>query len=389
MRTIRYSMLLALLFVEMAASAQTFHVITMFDTNDQNIGASMKTERMMVINEMQTIAGYFEEFGYDCSMDDYYGNNCGKAQLMQAVGNLDIGSDDIVLFYYGGHGARAYNNSSDRFPQMCLGERSETNWVPSTLIKNMIMKKNPRLTIVLTGCCNKETAGVTIKSIVAQSQGYTSQSEVNKNAFKNLFLGSRGVVQLTSSRAGEYSWCGMRGSMFCLALLDVLDGVGKGLVRPDWHSVCDDVKNRVSIVNIPTSDGIAKQNPDYEVAVNAGNIPRTDDGTSRRDDNGTTIKHNVNNDADSGLMQDIARLLDKSADRNSRLLLIPDILSKYFASGAKVLTLGRDMKTVVDYEDAEVFLRRIAMSPYISQINIIEQGDGKSSLIRVHEVRTK
>ena len=53
------------------------------------------------------------------------------------------------------------------------------------------------------------------------------------------------------------------------------------------------------------------------------------------------------------------------------------------------MTLGRDMKTVVDYEDAEDFLRRIAMSPFIQQVNIVEQNEGKSQLIKVHEVRTR
>ncbi len=387
MKNIRFSVLLIAVFLQLAASAQTFHIITMFDTNDQSIGTGMKSERQKLINEFQTMAGYLEEFGYDCAMSDYHGNNCGKAQLMQAINNLNIESDDIVLFYYGGHGARAYNNSSDRFPQMCLGERYESNWVPSTLIKNMIAKKNPRLTIVLTGCCNKETTGVTIKSIVAQSQGYTNLAEVNKNAFKELFLGSTGVVQLTSSRAGEYSWCNPDGSLFCLALLDVLNDVGKSIICPDWFSVCDCIKNRIATVNIPTSDGIVKQNPDYEVAVNAGNTPKTDD-TPNPDNKDTTVKHKVN-DVESDLSQDIARLLDKMTGSNTRLQLIPDILTKHFAAGAKVLTLGRDMKTVVDYEDAEVFLRRVAMSPYIKQINIVEQDAGKSSLVRVHEVRTR
>lgn len=47
------------------------------------------------------------------------------------------------------------------------------------------------------------------------------------------------------------------------------------------------------------------------------------------------------------------------------------------------------MRTVIDYEDADAFLRRITMSPYISQINIVEQTAGRNSLISVHEVRTR
>lgn len=363
-----------------SVNAQTLHFISMFDTNDNSIGAGMRSERMLINNEMQTIAGYLEEFGYDSQFSDYYGANCGRASLMQAVNALQVSSDDVVIFYYGGHGARAYNNSEDRFPQMCLGESSQSNWVPSSLIKNIISQKNPRLTIILTGCCNKEGAGVTIKSIVAQSSGYTSEANINKTAYKKLFLEAKGIVQLTSSKAGEYSWCGEKGSLFALALLNVLENVGEGRVNADWNSVCQSVKGLVSSLNIPTRDGTAKQHPDYEVSTSTG-------GPTPRKDN-TTIRRRVN-DTDYDLSQDIESLLDKSQSANVRLAMIPTVLGKHFASGAKVLTLGRDMSTVVDFEDAEVFLRRITMSPYIKQVNVVEQNGGKNMLVRVHEIRTR
>lgn len=381
MKKLIFLALLIALTLQMTANAQTFHFISMFDTNDQKIGEGMEAERMLITNEIQTIAGYLEEFGYDSEFSEHYGSSCGKASLIQAINNLNVTNNDVVLFYYGGHGARAYNNSEDRFPQMCLGEKSSMNYVPSSLIKNMIAEKKPRLAIILTGCCNKEDARVTIKSIVAQSQGYTSQAKINKNAFKQLFLNSKGTVQLTSSKAGEYSWCNEHGSFFCLALLAALDGVGKGEVSPNWTSVCNTVKGLVSSLNIPTRDGYVKQNPDYEVSTNTGDTPHTDKVN-------TTIKRRVNN-IDYDLSQDIERLLDKSKDSNTRLQLVPNIMAKHFVKGAKVLTLGRDMSTVVDYEDAETFLRRIAMSPYIKQINIVEQGNGKSQLVRVHEVRIR
>lgn len=373
------SLLLISVFV-LTTNAQTLHFISMFDTNDPKIGSGMKRERMLVNNEMRTIAGYLEEFGYDSQFCDCYGTNCGRTSLMQVINSLEVESNDVVIFYYGGHGARAYNNSEDRFPQMCLGEPSQSNWVPSSLIKNIISKKKPRLAVILTGCCNKEDAEVTIKSIIAQSSGYTSEANINKSAYKKLFLESKGVVQLTSSRAGEYSWCTEKGSFFALALLDVLKNVGEGRISADWNVVCQNVKGLVSSLNIPTREGIVKQNPDYEVNTNIGG------NTHKKDD--TIIKRRAN-DTENDLSQDLKRLLDKSKSTEMRLSMVPAILNKHFARSAKVLTLGRDMSTVVDYEDAEIFLRRIAMSCYIKQINVVEQSSGKNTIIRVHEIRTR
>lgn len=362
------------------AKCQTLHVITMFDTQDKKIGKSMTMERKIIADEFETIAKYLEEFGYDSQFSHYFGDKCGKRHLMNAVSNLNVQSNDVVLFYYGGHGARAYNNESDEFPQMCLGEPYQSNWVPATLIKNMIAAKNPRLSIILTGCCNKEGQGVTIKSIVAQSQGYTNESRIDKSAFKKLFLDSSGTVQLTSSRAGEYSWCVDNGSFFCLALTNVLDAVGNGALSPDWQTVCQTIKEQVSGLNINTREGYAKQHPHYKI-----NTSNTHNSTTRRD--GKTIKRV--NDINYGLSDDLLLLTDKSKDIDTRLGLVPAILSKHFSSGGKVMTVGRDMSTIVDYEDAEVFLRRVALSPYISRINVIEQSSDINAIVRVHEIRTR
>lgn len=363
-------------------NAQTFHLVSMFDTNDSNIGTGMQVEKLLFSNDMQTILGLIESFGYDCEVSEYYGNSCGKAPLMRAIQELNVGKDDVVMFYYGGHGSRANDSREDDFPQMCLGEPNPNNWVPSSLIKNMIAKKNPRLTIVMTGCCNKEQDGVTVKGIEAQSPKYTSLAGIDSKAFEELFLKIKGVVQLTSSKKGEYSYCSSGyGSVFCRNLLEVFKEVGKGSISPDWNSVCSTVQNRVGSKGIPTKEGTAWQHPYYRVNVSPVGAASVD----RRDENSTKRV----NDVESTLANDLKTLLDKSNDIDNRLGQISGILSRNFTSNAKVMTLGRDMKTVVDYEDAEDFLRRIAMSPFIQQVNIVEQNEGKSQLIKVHEVRTR
>lgn len=95
------SLLLISVFV-LTTNAQTLHFISMFDTNDPKIGSGMKRERMLVNNEMRTIAGYLEEFGYDSQFCDCYGTNCGRTSLMQVINSLEVESNDVVIFYYGG-----------------------------------------------------------------------------------------------------------------------------------------------------------------------------------------------------------------------------------------------------------------------------------------------
>lgn len=383
MKTIKFLLFICMLLMHNALEAQKLHVIVFCDTNDKSIGENKESERKITINEMQTIAGCLEEYGYDSEFTECFGNDCNKANLMKVINRLTIAPEDVVFFYYGGHGSHALNNESDKFPQMCLGEDYADNWVPVTLIKNIIMKKNPRLAVILTGCCNKEQRGVSIKSVVAESESYTYESEINKEAYKKMFLDSTGLVMMTSSKVGQYSYSGKEGGIFCLTFWLAMEYVGKGEFTPEWNYICEAVKQNVAQTPIKTKEGIVYQEPYYEVTPKNVNTPITTNNQR------TTHRTTVVNNSNSSLSNDLSKLLDKTLSVDNRLQLIQETLAKHFAYGAKVRTLGRDMNTVVDYEDAEIFLRRIVMSPFIKQINIVEENGDKNTVLTVHEIRTR
>lgn len=374
--------MIVLVLSQLTAQAQKIHVVVFCDTNDESIGKNKESERKLTMNEMQTIARYLESYGYDSEFTECYGVDCNKRNLMQVVNGLMIEPNDVVFFYYGGHGSHAENNERDPFPQMCLGEDSQSNWVPVSLVRNIIAKKNPRLAVILTGCCNKESKGVSIKSIVAESGDYTYESEANREAYKKLFLESTGLVTMTSSKLGQYSYSGEAGGIFCLCFWAAMDLVGTNEMKADWNTICGAVKQVVSQTPISTMEGVVYQEPYYE--IHPAEATRPVINTSRQTRRTTKVNNSV-----SSLSADLNKLLDKSMSVESRMTMVDEVLSRHFAYGAKVMTIGRDMSTVVDYEDAETFLRRIIMSPFISQINVIEENGGRNSLIQVHEIRTR
>lgn len=380
MNTLKLTLLSCMLCFQSLLKAQTLHVVIFCDTNDRNIGVNKESERKITMNEMQTIAEILESYGYDTEFTECHGNSCTKKNLLQTVKGLDVvAQKDIVFFYYGGHGSRAMNDA-DQFPQMCLGEDYQENWVPVTLIKNIITQKNPRLTVLFTGCCNKEDPGVTIKSVVSEAP-YTKEANINKEAYKKLFLDATGVVMMTSSKAGQYSYSGKEGGVFCLNLWHGMELVGEGTISPDWESLCDFVKQNVVRTPINTKNGIVYQEPYYKIFPGGGSSPTIPKKQTTR----TVTINNVQ----SSLANDINNLLNQTLSKDQRLRMMEDVKNRHFSPGAKVITVGRNMKTNVDYEDVDVFLRRIVLSPFIKQINVIsEEGTGKKSLITVHEIRT-
>ena len=370
------------------AIAQSVHAIVFCDTNDSKIGQAMMIDHDKAICELSNIACYID---YDIFINDFYGDNCNKQNLLSTISQLDVAPDDIVIFFYSGHGARALGNENDPFPQMCLGTNIESEWVPLQYAVNRIAAKKPKLLVAISNCCNMETPGVTIKPLLSQMTGATSLSEVNKNAMVNLFCQSEGQAIITSSQPGQYSWCDTyNGGLFTCDVFDVLLLVGQEKVSPDWESTFATMKEKTSTRQINTNEPPfkASQTPYYTIIRN--NDTRTEKDQPNYDEDCIERDFDIHNtkDTDKGntLYLALNSLVDENKSKDTRLQMIPNILQTYFANNAKVRTLGRNGMTV-DYENAADFLRRIALSRRIAKITVLnENGNNKKTEISVHEI---
>ena len=79
--------------------AQTFHVISFCNTLDPNIGCEVDYDRIV-----QETGGIGALLGYEVRFYCGEGEDCSKENLMNTVNSLNCGKDDIVFFYYSGHG---------------------------------------------------------------------------------------------------------------------------------------------------------------------------------------------------------------------------------------------------------------------------------------------
>lgn len=377
MKTIKYYLLVVLCILATSVQGQTLRAIVFCNTIDESIGQSMQVELNNVLNQIQSLNALLD---YDFQLEILDGPKCTRANLKRIIDEMEVYPEDVVLTFYGGHGSHAENNEDDPWPQYCMnsGFENQGNWVPMAELEKWIAAKNPRLRIILSNCCNKEQSGTTIKPLWADGGRSTSLNGLNANHYKKLFSVS-GCVMSTSSKLGQYSWCNMYGGIYTNDFWTVMNMVGKGQVTPDWESVLDKVYEICSSREIRTNEYPYKavQNPYHKVKLGK---PKVDDG---KDDNGGD-KPRIEPKNINPLARALERLVDKRISQDRRLDMIPEILQQFFGYGSKVMTYGNDMKTAVELEDASVFLRRICLSPYIRQINIIKES---SDLLEVHEVR--
>lgn len=356
-----------LLSVCSTVKAQTLHTVVFCNTIDSSIGKSMNDELSNVTNQFKIINGLIE---YDMNMVILDGRNCTRARLKAEIDNLDVNPDDVVLTFYGGHGSHAPNNEEDPWPQYCMntGFEDQSNWVPMASVAKWVQAKNPRLAVILSNCCNVVQRSTTVKPLWAMGGDYTKLDGVKAANYKKLFS-AKGLVMATSSKMPEPSWCSYPGGgLFTCDLIQVLGMVGSGTVSPDWKSVLSETSEMCSKRDIVDRDGVHhRQHPLFKIDAASGD-GKGGDGFSDHDPLG----------------QALIKLVDKTLPQEERRGMIPGIISNYMTSYSHVLTVGCDMKTVVDNETPDTFLRRIYLSPYIQQINIISK---EGSILRVHEVR--
>lgn len=375
-----FALLMMMFMTTSNVCAQMVHVIIFTNTIDESIGNNMKIDRARFQNEMQTI---MELMDCDFQFYDYTGRDCTRQNLLSLVNKLNVDRDDAIIFFYGGHGTRSPQEKTDMFPQMCMDGNNPNNFVAVSGLANELWKKGPRLLVTVTNCCNNEVNGVGVRTLSFAQGGPTETVTMNADNYKRLFLEAKGKYMLTGSKAGLYSLCNPRiGGIMTNSFLGKLSDAGSGRITASWENIFEQVKTTVSSEQHRVSGmtELYRQIPYYEVS----NTPRP---VIRRDNNDNVRRVPPPVNSNEQLIKDLSKLLDKSIDESVRLKMVPNIQRRYFNAGGKVLTLGRDMTTIIDHEDANTFLRRICASPFIKHINVIEGADGKNDVITVHEVR--
>ncbi|MEI7735981.1 MAG: caspase family protein [Ferruginibacter sp.] len=144
------------------------------------------------------------------------GASYSKQNVIDVVDALMPGDDDIVVFYYSGHGFRFVNDEGNKFPEVFLLPNlpSETSSIINdnslllTQIFDHVKGKGARLNLVIADCCN---TGIKFKRKFAGGdpvirQARHSQLEViNKDSCKGIFCDPRASIMVASADEDQFS----------------------------------------------------------------------------------------------------------------------------------------------------------------------------------------
>ena len=179
------------------AGSGTIHFIVFADTEDPNIGNSCtQTLKYLQGNLLTKLRRYIDD--KDVKSYIYQGTgNFTRNKLDFIIGTLNTSSDDVIFFYYTGHG---YNNGANDYPTLTLGKDGEDLSLRKKElldVYSILRQKEHRLLVVIAEACNKQ--------ITASSISDNSPVEDEASNFRALF-GASGDYMISSSKKGQVSY---------------------------------------------------------------------------------------------------------------------------------------------------------------------------------------
>lgn len=177
----------------LSLEAASLHAILVCDTDAISIGPSVEADYKNMLKEVKMISS---QTGLKLNVTSFKKRDV-HAGFFSTIKTLKVRADDVVLFYWSGHGYHSYAQN-DIWPifDFTYGETGLSLYD----VTLALMQKSPRLIISIADCCN----GYIDNSF--QPIFRDGRKNNSKNNYKKLFSNSRGVYISSGCVVGEYSF---------------------------------------------------------------------------------------------------------------------------------------------------------------------------------------
>lgn len=363
-----------LLAVGFACNAQTIHWITFIDTADERVGSYDVTGRKVLYGHfINVINAALAEKGYKSNVQDIYGTALSPEKCRQVVQQFQCEPNDIVMFYYIGHGTHGEKGKGD-LPLMCLAGDDVRKFVPLAWVHNQLKQKNPRLLATIGMCCNVfQPISRGPEASYSPNYGNTYLDDTQKRAIQKMFLENKGDIVVASASPGQSSYPGTTpyGNMdiFTAALIANFEGyMASGEL--DWLQIFNDLRQCIHQITK------GEQTPFFIPNLSASQAPSTASKKSRPVSVDTNTKDVTPSESSSdaseqqlinALAEAFDYLIDNRLSEEQRIEQELN-LNRVFSADAIVRVMSQDGNQVVDRSSAEDFLGRLATSRILLKV---------------------
>ena len=381
--------------------------LTFIDTTDPNVGAiDVDGRKVLYSHIINQVNSSLSSVGYKNDVQDFYGSATSPENCKSAIEKLKVSHpDDIIVFYYIGHGGRPLSDMDymleHPWPQMCMAQHYDEKFIPLEWVDSQLKAKGARLAVTIGMCCNSVSPSVTKKSSpeFSISYGPTYMSSQKIDNINNLFLGETGSVLATSALPTQTSGCCTSPfgviDTYTAVLASIFDELDYEPLDLNWHKLLTVVSSEVDAIMASDQTPFHTTNltEAYTAAPSQNSTPQKPDTkkTQNLQENNSSTEIVGSRDWVNSLEDNFQDLINVSLPQADRIALEQD-LNSLFAPDAKVRFLGQDSDTVIDREESDVFLGRLATSKLILNVAIVEaelNSKNKITSLKVREIYKK
>ena len=379
--------------------AKTIHWLTFIDTTDKDVGEiDINTRKILYSRWIDLVNATLKEQGYNINTVDIYGSKTSPENCKNIINDLDCDSEDIVVFYYVGHGTE--NSNTSRYPLMLMAQLDVNKFVPLSWVHETLKKKRARLTITIGMCCNaRQGAPGRIAPTFDVNYGNTYVDQDMSECIKKMFLNFKGDLIVTSASPNESSYACPSNigptDYFTLNLLAQFNNILPEKSNPDWETMLKEIKQSVyddvkSCTSIQRRRPGATQTPMWDNNLVAANrpsvtIPTPPTTTTTNKDDRIIMK--------TALDKAFAYISSANVDEMQRIAMANKIKKDFdFVSDLTVRIMSQDGNVVIDKEPISTFLGRISTSHLLMNVSIVDfnvNQNGQINSLRVREVYKK
>jgi hypothetical protein len=173
------------------------------------------------------------------------GTKATMANIVDVLTSLKCGNDDVILYYFSGHGLMEKGKTF----MLTADEKNLGREEVATLINS----KNARLNMLISDCCSNSIDGLAATRSISRSGQKIEAGEYDK-IYKDLFLGYEGTMHLSAASEGEFAYSNNDyGGFFTYHLIK------EGLIKKpvdNWAKIFTDAKDKTSqmFMRMPVED---------------------------------------------------------------------------------------------------------------------------------------
>lgn len=242
-----FSLCISMLVLAHSAPARSARLIAILvaDTGSEDIGEGVSIDLSRMSALVEDIAA---NTGLELQKIILAGTNLTRNGVANAVDQMIAGLDDVIVFYYSGHGARPLGKTSN-WPDLAFDE----GFVDFGQILDVLQRKQPRFVLALADACNNY-----LTPELKQRERRAFPSAISQESYRQLFLEQQGSVLACSSQPGEVSYSHrLTGGFFTSDFLNKLTATLLSS-NPSWYEVQ---------THEITAFGMYTQHPYYEIDI--------------------------------------------------------------------------------------------------------------------------